>query len=261
MRIPGLFQFVTILSLLISGAWLHAEAHPDYASEDAADALYQLGSERYLTGDMIGSRVAFRAGCEDGRLEACHMYGLMLYRGEGGAREEDAARDVFANACSARFARACVLSARMHEKGDGGPVDIPRAIRAYDFACQQERFEACHAYGALLREGREEMSENHPHARTLFSRACFGGYARACLSLGEMQAEGEGGAMMLNAARGAYRLGCEGAHAESCMALADAFAAGVGGVENRPAARAARRQACLYGYTQACTSRFGQAQN
>ena len=96
------------------------------------------------------------------------------------------------------------------------------------------------------------VSQNLPKARTLYQKACIGGYTSACANFGLMQARGQGGPELPAEARETFSEACEEENALGCYLYSIALIDEAGGEADMFASQDAREKACELGYEKAC---------
>lgn len=128
-----------------------------------------------------------RRACDQGTAHACSNLGALLAEGVGGPVErgpgEDHAVRYFRKACDAGIAEGCTNLAAALEAGRLGPRDVRAAARALRRACESGFPLACHRLAGLVYESADLAPELT--VKALATRACQGGVAPACASLGE----------------------------------------------------------------------------
>src|SRR6185503_7440741 len=71
------------------------------------------------------------------------------------------------------------------------PPPVPESV-ALKKSCDKAGFEDCHTLATAYRRGEKGVAKDAGKAAGLLKKACEGGYAPACLDLGEMHRAGEG---------------------------------------------------------------------
>jgi TPR repeat protein/serine/threonine protein kinase len=211
--------------------------------------------------------------CQAGSLASCERLAVKLERGEGTAKDELRARQLYTRACGvepldseeqvrawsvaveaqgceggACVASACVALAGMHEQGRAGALGSARAATSlYKRVCrlglddERERGSAgCVGLG-LLRERAGEIEA----ARNYYSAACEDGLSSGCVALGSILERGDGEWRDEKKARALYEKACEGGDLKGCTLLGTMVERGKGGWVADPAAAVAHyRRAC-----------------
>jgi TPR repeat protein len=81
--------------------------------------------------------------------------------------------------CDRGIAASCGAAAARYEKGRGVEVDLPRAARLYERACEGRDAVSCVALGNMHGAG-DGVARDATRQRTLHERACDLGLAAAC---------------------------------------------------------------------------------
>jgi TPR repeat protein len=132
-------------------------------------------------GDPSRARGLWKEACEGGSADGCRTYGYALRDGVGGPIELGGAAEVFRGRCHAEppDLQACVdYGLTLVETGhpDGGP----RALAAFQKACDAGNPLGCRDVGVMLREGQLGVHADGAGARLAFQKACDGGDADSC---------------------------------------------------------------------------------
>lgn len=101
--------------------------------------------------DLPTAAQLFEPACKGGLDMACAFFGMMLAKGEGVAKDETRARDVFEQGCTDSFPGGCYLFGTACRAGLLGDEYTPRADALLTRACQHGVGEACN----LLAKGAE----------------------------------------------------------------------------------------------------------
>ncbi len=120
--------------------------------------------------------------------------------------------------------------------------------------CGKGNVPSCAAAGSLLATAGGGLPKDDAKARELLTKACDGGDAKGCVSLGVLQKEGRGGAKDAAAAVKSFDSGCKSADAMGCNLLGIAYRTGDGATKDDAKAAAAFRQACDGGNDHACAT-------
>jgi uncharacterized protein len=161
----------------------------------SAEACLALGDSHAVgRGVAIDQALArrFRArACELDLGEACHALATMVERGVGGGVDRHRAVELEAKACDLGAPAACEAHGRALEHGTAEKKTpdpaaaydrYRRAVKGHGEACDKGDLQACARLAVLLEEG-SGTSADRDEARSLFTRACAGGEAEACLRL------------------------------------------------------------------------------
>ncbi len=257
---------------------------PDPRRRCSAGELSQcvtVGEHYVGAGDHAQAAIYHRKACTGGELAGCVALGYMAHRGQGRARNDQAAQAHFERACKGGHAAGCTglaeLTIATGKGSDGagrGQLDAscqqgePRACSlsalarlelgesieasqaaTVEQACAGGAPLACTAQGRMLTAGGDRTQR--ARALELHDRACRGGEAVACLHQGELLAEGPTDAD-IGKARAPLQRACAGGIGRACASLAELFATGKGGAQDGSRAREHHRQACDLGLETSC---------
>lgn len=125
------------------------------------------------------------------------------------------AKAIWEPRCTANDSLACTYLAFLYQKGDGLPVDFPKARILFEKGCVGN-FLACSILAEMHEYG-EGGPVDHIKARALFARACSGsGDDLACFNIAEMMRTGNGGPKQPAEALITFALQCDSGHLPSC---------------------------------------------
>jgi TPR repeat protein/serine/threonine protein kinase len=212
-----------------------------------------------LEASSASERVSARCerACDGGSLASCAKLASMAARGEGTARDEQGARQLYAQACGV-------------DVMPSGPADAAEQAQRQWLQEVQQRgcengscvAEACAELGRYYERGLGGLAPSQEAATALFRRACqvdVGPEARArglagCVGLGR-QRERAGQA---DGARAYYRAACDGGVLDGCVAMARLLEHDRSGERpDHKQARALYQRACDGGELEAC-ARLGK---
>lgn len=129
--------------------------------------------------DPARARAIFGEACDAGDPAACHLQARLLYRGEGGPVDRPRAVERLEQSCAAGVVQACFLRARVAlVRGRG--YSSTKAVQWFERACGDQR--AC-LYEAGLRLAYKAEWRS---AERLLERSCQAGEDRACGALGRV---------------------------------------------------------------------------
>jgi TPR repeat protein len=146
---------------------------------------------RILATDPASSAEALsllREAGGEGDPEALHLYGLLLFRGQGTVADPAAARDAQRRAADAGWADAMFEYALMLRLGLGGPADADAADDWERRAANVGQPRACLNLGARAVQGTPARLDD---ARRWYERAVDGGSAEAAARLCRMFVRGD----------------------------------------------------------------------
>jgi hypothetical protein len=169
-------------------------------------------AERRLVARVVvgaGSR-----GCRAGDLELCLDVAAILFRGEAGEADPQAARDLTSYACDRDNQEACVeLALLLH--GSGATDDRERVTGLLERACERGRGDGCAALATLRLADPAAAAA----ARLAAARGCELDDAGGCAILGHCLLDGIGGDRDQDAAVVAFTKACRGGDSRGCRVL------------------------------------------
>lgn len=148
------------------------------AESKAAWADQEAGCEG---GDPAKARSLWKEACDGGSLEACRKYGYALVDGVGGHPSFEEGVAVFHRGCRAEppDLQACIdFGLTLMATGD--PVSGPKALAAFQKACDAGVAVGCRDVGVVLRDGLAGVAPDGVAARVAFQKGCDGGDDEAC---------------------------------------------------------------------------------
>jgi uncharacterized protein len=152
-------------------------------------------------------------------------------------------------ACARGDGSACERAGSVYRQGGdpsgGAYASDQKLFRA---ACERDVAGACAALGWTLLPGEETA------AIALFARACTGGSARGCMSLGEAYEAGRGVPKDEARALSVYRGACDAGAAEACAKSAVMLDTGRGAPSDPKTAAVHFKKACDGGVADACSA-------
>ncbi|HTV23760.1 MAG TPA: tetratricopeptide repeat protein [Polyangiaceae bacterium] len=154
--------------------------------------------------------------------------------------------------CDAGNAADCSLLAGLHADGRGVPADNAAAVQLLRRACDAGELDACSQLGLKLASTPGEASPGAAQAVEYYDKACDGGDARGCFLLALSHADdGPGKDMALAAVL--YEKACDRAHSGACVNLGRLYENGEGGrPKDEALARALYEQGCNRGDSVGC---------
>lgn len=201
-------------------------------SPGAALACDQLG-DAYAKGtlglaaDLPRAAQLYGKSCDRGFELGCYNLAALLAAGRGVPRDRARAAELFDRACASDFPVACYELGNLYRAGDEtSPPSPVRATEAYRRGCDGVSSGAvlsCRELAGCYRDG-AGVPQDGSRAIALYERACNEGYSLACDDLGDLYAQGLGGARTdRDKAVTFYRRACKGGFDLGCR-HADAFA-------------------------------------
>lgn len=183
--------------------------------------------------------------CQRGSLASCAILGRSHQIGRGVPKNAERAAQLLARACEGGVAQGC------GRLGEQLFVEkkIPEALRLLDRACTAGWFKACEEVGAIATAmpGAAKVD-----VFAMFKRACAGGDAEGCWSLGSLFNLGLGVRKNDLEAMRAYELACQGGAKLGCTSLATMIDTGRGTPSDPARAAALLRASCERGFSHAC---------
>ena len=171
------------------------------ASSSSRRAMYELG-RAYAAGQQLSDALgAYRAAANKGSTSAMVELGVMLALGQGAAKDEAQARDLFERAAEAGNPRGATNLMALGANG-GAPADPVRA-RALLAKAAETSTEAQYQLGMMYAEGLGGPKDDVA-ARALFQRAAAQNHAGALERMGAFAQYGRGGSQDSSAAKSYY---------------------------------------------------------
>ncbi len=166
---------------------------------------------------------------------ACMELGLGYNNGLYGSVDEPEARKYYRWGCDVNSEGSCYNLGRMEEKGEGGEVDLVRALAHYEQSCHLGYDEGC-AAGFMLENDpailvgpcergdnrscfllARELDDSDPERAAMIQRqACDRGYAHSCFSYGINLVAGRGVEKDKEQGMAIWSELCDAGHASSC---------------------------------------------
>lgn len=171
-----------------------------------ANRAWDRGSESYRARDMEATRRHFTEACDGGHARACFNLGVMKRDGVGGGVDLEDARWRFSRACAYGNNAGCYSYGNMAMEAQGGERNDRDARDAHERACAGDVPQACNSLAILLEAGRGGVTDTD-RARSLYDTSCKAGQASACENLAKLT----GGAPAANSslAQADYRMGLD----------------------------------------------------
>ena len=128
--------------------------------------------------------------CRLGDFAACSNAGVVVNKGEGGVkRDPPIARQLFEVACKNNDSGGCSNYGFMLENGIAGPKDVNEAFKLYANACDKNHAAACVNAGLLIEERLGTDRARIAQALQLYEKACdMQGAGDGCASFSETKA-------------------------------------------------------------------------
>lgn len=186
------------------------------------------------------------ASCKSGHEHACIAYGNQLAASQ---KETDRrkAYDVFTAACVRKSDDGCLRQADLLAEGWGITKDAAKAESIYRSRCDESRAAACFGMGRLLER------QGHPdEALRMYTRACDGGWADACSSVGFAYYTAHGVRWDVAAAAKFFIKACELGSSVGCANSGDVYRYGAGATLDHKKAFAHYEKACRPGDPTGC---------
>lgn len=159
-------------------------------------------------------KTLYGVACKGKHWEGCSYYADLLQHEQKDAE----AATIHGAACLGGFSGACTNYGVAVYFGRGGTrQDRALAFKLWERACRLGDFTACSNAGVVLNKGEGGLQRDVVNARRLFDVACMNGDAGGCANLGFMFETGTGGTKDLNQAFKLYVGACEKNNASSCV--------------------------------------------
>ncbi len=117
--------------------------------------------------------------CDAGSADRCRRLAVTYATGEGVAKDEARATQLYEHACDMRDPPACVFAGQMHEYAHGVPKDAAKAARLYERACDLAWAPGCYNLAIMFENGRGVLVDRE-RAADLYGTACGAGAKEAC---------------------------------------------------------------------------------
>lgn len=148
------------------------------------DEAGKLLSKSSDPADVTRGRALRESACTANDGPACNDLGLTWSNGtEGaGAKDDTKARTYYDKACKLKDGLGCFNLGLVYERGEGVPVDLPRAHKELEKACGMDTGEACSELGVLYFKGTGVPADNGK-SRKYLTKACKLGIKNGCDNL------------------------------------------------------------------------------
>jgi TPR repeat protein len=196
-----------------------AASPPATAPSSAAENLFDQGLSAYRGKQFSQAAELYRRACDGGERKGCHDLGLMYFKGEGVAKDQNRAAGLFKRACDAGGTGGCLDLGEMYSRGEGVPKDLNRAADFFKRACDAGGAPGCTDLGRMYHHG-EGVAQDFNRAADLFKKACDAGGSVGCLDLGEMYVRGQGVLRDRNRAADLFKKACDAGVNRGCENLA-----------------------------------------
>ena len=150
--------------------------------------------------------------------------------------------------CVAGNVAVCTQLGERYASGRGVTRDLGKAARAYERACNGGAADVCSTLGEIVEQTDAEGGVGR--AEKLFTRACENGSSRGCWRLGLVAA----GREELEKAVALYQKSCDGGWAPGCHQLALSYEQGEGVLKDIPKALTLYTEACDGESVESCVS-------
>ncbi len=205
---PEPFCFITCPENMEDILWRNA------IDTDTAEA-YRLYLRRYPEGehrdralealrslDPLNLR-EFEGGLSRKQAEAAFVQARFAFEAE----DYTLARTRFASACGNGVTDGCLYLGGMYRRGEGGPVDLEKALAAYKIGCDDGGATSCQQLALFIEQGRG-TERDLARAFELYKRGCELGSGQACGNAGEFLMFGKGTAQDSKAGMEYFERGC-----------------------------------------------------
>jgi hypothetical protein len=216
------------------------------------------GGEMCRTGDGVArddgcAREMFAQGCALGHGDSCTGLGAMIRDGREVSQDPVVAHVLFLSACRRGSRRGCAAAGRQLHDGEGVARDLRQAAELWEKSCAAEAPEGCYPAGVMYHSG-QGVERDVRAAFRLFGIACEArASARACLEHGMALARGEGVGRSLSRAYGDFQKACEMGEQLGCAHQGLVLWYGRDGVlQDWVRGRSLLEGACRAGITAAC---------
>jgi hypothetical protein len=139
----------------------------------------------------------------------------------------------------------------LYEVGGGVDQDESRASALFDRACSGGVARGCNSLGILYQEGRGVRMDEQ-RAAGLYEKSCTAGYTTACTNLGLLYLKGSGGGADERRAAELFDKACDGEDAAACSRLGALYSEGRGVTKSAHHAALLFKKACALGDDSRC---------
>jgi TPR repeat protein len=222
----------------------------------------------------------------DGR--ACTALGYMYAAGQGVAKDEAKAVELYEKGCRYNDPRGCTALGLMLAGGVGVPKDLVKAAESFEKGCERGDLRSCINLGFLCMTG-QGVAQDEARGLKLFQKGCDGGNAVGCNNLFGYHAtlcrngkaahclegsrwiqatlkkkenlpeglqfdQGSVSQLLAEATR-ILQTACDAGDAQGCSDLASIYASGEGVALDKSKATELYRKACALGLETACSKK------
>ena len=125
--------------------------------------------------------------CQHGDGVSCSTLGTLYLRGQGMARDQARALDLFRKSCAAGWPRGCGLLGESYLFGQGASINLTTARETLEKACALDDPPSCFNTGLMYRQG-AGGAKDELLAEKRLEQSCAGGFRLACQALRERPA-------------------------------------------------------------------------
>jgi hypothetical protein len=211
-----------------------------------------LAEAASLLGCNSAAATLARIECAGGKATACFSLGRLYAEAEG-LRDYPQATALFRKACDGGVTDACVSLGDFYARGEGVTEDRKQALRMYRRACDAKWVATDCDYYPVVDYVLLEPGVDPVRAAAENRKACEGGDAKACFTLGELYQIGKGVALDREQTVLFFQKACDGGVARACFELGRCYEWGTGVVApDFVQAMSFYRQACDGGAFEGC---------
>ncbi len=123
--------------------------------------------------------------CQRGDGVSCSTLGTLYLRGQGVARDQSRALDLFRQSCADGWPRGCGLVGESYLFGQGTSISPPKARESLEKACELGDAPSCFNTGLIYRQGYGGAPKDEAVAEKWLRQGCAAGFRLACQALQE----------------------------------------------------------------------------
>ncbi len=218
---------------------LLAQAACDQGAAAGCEAMGDRERAKKSQENLVKARAFYETACKAGLASACAELAMMVGSGQGGEADDLRALALFSRLCDLdRDGNQCARGGYVYTAGieaeSGGLSKDPeraaslyrRAFAIFEARCEAGSLKACHELATRI-EPRPQIDpawgspKDGPRARSLYQRACDGGWGNACNGYAAMLRDGVGGPVDAATALTVFRQRCDGASEDNVWACAE----------------------------------------
>ncbi len=207
------------------------------------------GECQKATGEQTYAGSVDQEECTSGA--RCTQIGDDAYFGRSGKLDINKAAKFYEKACEFSDARGCMNIGVLYENGRGVAKDPARAAKLYAESCDLMYSDACINL-AVMYDNARGVAKDQARAAKLYEKACNNNAPHGCANLGFLYDNGQGVPQDQAHAATLYKKACDGGYFRGCFNLGVSYEKGRGVAQDHTRAFKLYETACLKGNTPAC---------